>query len=255
MFYPTEKKLTESGAVKAIFFIWILSFGLASPICLMRKLKKHEYGFPDLEYVMTCEEHWPDQKGRIYYSIFSLVIQYLLPFVVVSYTYTKIYLKVNRGNSMARQERERERRLKKTNSLLVAMALAHCVSWLPLNTLNLIGDLYEDYFKDISKEVYLVSFFLCHLIGMSTVITNPLLYGYYNDNFRKACLEMAAFKFLKKTGYVSDIPYTVDDEGGESNMVRLTDNTLMSSVCKTNLSQFYKKKLNLDKGSVDDTSV
>lgn len=253
MFYPTEKKLTGKGAVKAIFFIWILSFGLASPLCLMRKLQRNETDLPDLEYVATCIEDWPE-KGRTYYSIFSLIIQYFLPFVVISYTYTKIYLKVNRGNSMARQEREREKRLKKTNSLLVAMALAHCISWLPLNILNLIGDLYEDYFKNISREVYYVIFFLCHLTGMSTVITNPLLYGYYNDNFRKACLEMAAFKFLKKNGDVSDIPYTVDDEGGDSNMVRLTDNT-MTTMCKTDLSVFYKKKLKMKVGSIDDTSV
>ncbi|XP_077285495.1 neuropeptide F receptor-like [Arctopsyche grandis] len=162
MLHPTGKKLEKKYALIVVFLIWIISLTLVSPLYTVRQLIRDE-NFTNFENVTICTEHWPVENGRAYYSTFSLVVQYVIPIVIVSFTYTKMYLKVNRRNHLggiSRKELERQQRLLKTNALLVAVALSQGVSWLPLNIINMI---------------------------------DPILYGFYNENLRKECLDMLCY--------------------------------------------------------------
>ena len=103
--------------------------------------------------------------------------------------------------------------------MLMLVATAHFLSWLPLNVVNLIGkkvgsrirwrlleklkknpdyhleiDLFFTYIVDlhytegdtlfINEEHMRITYAICHLASMSSAITNPFLYGYMNENFR-----------------------------------------------------------------------
>ena len=35
-------------------------------------------------------------------------------------------------------------------------------------------------------ETMMITFLLCHMLGVSSSCTNPILYGFINDNFLKA---------------------------------------------------------------------
>ena len=36
-----------------------------------------------------------------------------------------------------------------------------------------------------TEEDLVTAFGICHIIGMSSAVTNPILYGFLNKNFRK----------------------------------------------------------------------
>lgn len=190
MLYPAGKKLEKKYALIVVFLIWIISLTLVSPLYTVRQLITDE-NFTNFENVTICTEHWPVENGRAYYSTFSLVVQYVIPIVIVSFTYIKMYLKVNRRNHLggiSSRELERQQRLLKTNALLVAVALSQGVSWLPLNIINMIGDHFDEHIKNWTTFLFL--FFICHIIGLSSTISDPILYGFYNENLRKECLDM-----------------------------------------------------------------
>ncbi|UYV68402.1 NPY1R [Cordylochernes scorpioides] len=112
------------------------------------------------------------------------------PIISVSYTQICIKLRYRMGRRSTqlqeRQERDKKR-MRKTNILLVSIALIFGISWLPLNILNIWADISYP-FKDDSE--FRIVFACCHMVGMSSACSNPLLYGWLNDNFKKEFKEI-----------------------------------------------------------------
>ncbi|XP_050069996.1 neuropeptide F receptor [Anopheles maculipalpis] len=200
--YPTRDSLQLMGAIAILTGIWIISIVLASPMFITRQLIHYDVNLPSLgiEYVSYCIEDWPIAYGRVYYSAFTLCVQYVLPILIVSVAYLRIYLKLKHrlvvgtasstsgksGEAKPVRERERGRRMQRTNYLLISIALIFGVSWLPLNLFNLFADLYV---HSITQDI-MVAYAICHMAGMSSACSNPLLYGWLNDNFRKEFNEL-----------------------------------------------------------------
>lgn len=195
--YPMKKSLQHAEVCIILLCVWALAIFLASPMFIVRQIDHHELnqsvdGLPSsFDY---CVEWWAVDHGRAYYSIFSVVCQYLVPILTVSIAYSRITHNLSfRMSSMANRDssrRERqERRAKRTHTLLVAIALVYSISWIPLNVCNLLSDLLvirEGELLERTRVVYAV----CHLIGMSSACSNPILYGWLNDNFRKEFVEI-----------------------------------------------------------------
>jgi hypothetical protein len=80
--------------------------------------------------------------------------------------------------------------MKRTNSLLVSISLIFCISWLPLNIFNLVVDYWNPFGED--RQSMMIWYAVCHMMGMSSACSNPLLYGWLNDNFRKEFKEILA---------------------------------------------------------------
>ncbi|XP_049794600.1 neuropeptide F receptor-like, partial [Schistocerca nitens] len=194
--YPTRESLKKVGAAAILSLIWLLSLVLASPMFVWRSLDQHELNLPGLQYVSYCVEKWPVAHGRAYYSAFSLVFQYLLPIITVTIAYSRICRKLRyrisyvfyAASTRARKGKD-DRRMRRTNALLYSIALIFCVSWLPLNIFNLVVDVWNPF---SGSQAMLVTYAVCHMMGMSSACSNPLLYGWLNDNFRKEFLEIAA---------------------------------------------------------------
>lgn len=191
--YPTRDSLHRFGAVVILGCIWLLSIILASPMYFCRKLEVHSLNLPDfgLDTVAYCMEEWPIDHGRAFYSIFVLIIQYVLPIITVTVAYSRICKKlqyryvstvVKHENDTSRRKSRDDRR-RKTNSLLVAIALVYCISWLPLDIYNVVLDFSNPFGEDYHSMM--VVYAVCHMMGMSSACSNPLLYGWLNDNFRK----------------------------------------------------------------------
>ncbi|XP_050087557.1 neuropeptide F receptor [Anopheles aquasalis] len=216
--YPTRDSLQLMGAIVILTGIWIISIVLASPMFITRQLIHYDVNLPSLgiEYVSYCIEDWPISYGRVYYSAFTLCVQYVLPILIVSVAYLRIYLKLkhrlvvsttststtttsrararatNGDSQPGTRERERGRRMQRTNYLLISIALIFGISWLPLNLFNLFADLYV---HAITQDI-MVAYAICHMVGMSSACSNPLLYGWLNDNFRKEFNELLCRKDL-----------------------------------------------------------
>lgn len=195
---PAKDNLQMLGAFLILTLIWSIAILFSAPLFIYRSLKIYNINITSLDFkhkILYCEETWPELPffdGRVYYSIFSIFIQYFIPILVVSSAYMKIYFRLKKRfviaqNVPAVDERiqnrlnNRGRRMKRTNCLLISIALIFGVSWLPLNFFNLYADLNE---TKMTHTVYII-YAACHLFGMSSACSNPLLYGWLNDNFRK----------------------------------------------------------------------
>lgn len=185
------------GVAVILIVIWIFAILLASPLIFVKQLVHYDlnlqsYGIDTIAY---CIEEWPIEHGRAYYSAFSLCIQYMLPILIVTGAYTLIYDKLKNRISVSTttttitdRNLERGRRMRRTNCLLFSIAIIFGISWLPLNIFNLYSDIYlTDH--PVTQSI-MVSYAVCHMIGMSSACSNPLLYGWLNENFRKEFKEI-----------------------------------------------------------------
>lgn len=77
---------------------------------------------------------------------------------------------------------QRSRRLK-MNVLLATIALIFAGSWLPLNIFNILSDSKVSNVK-VDNSFYLINA-ICILFAMSSAVSNPFLYGFLNENFKK----------------------------------------------------------------------
>ena len=69
--------------------------------------------------------------------------------------------------------------------MILCIALVFFISWLPLNLFNIFMDLYPALMKPIISGNETVIYAVLHLFGLCNALTNPILYGYLNENFRK----------------------------------------------------------------------
>lgn len=182
------------GAFVVIIFIWSLALFLASPMIIFKRLVNHAINLRihGIDSVSYCIEDWPINNGRAIYSAFTLFVQYLLPIVIVSIVYLQINNKLNNRIpttiNVTRRNIRRSHRMRRTNCLLTSIAIIFGISWLPLNIFNLYSDVYLK--KEALSQDLLVIYAICHMMGMSSACSNPVLYGWLNENFKKEFREI-----------------------------------------------------------------
>ncbi|XP_077497911.1 prolactin-releasing peptide receptor-like isoform X1 [Amblyomma americanum] len=119
-----------------------------------------------------CEELWPSEHGRQLFGALTAAVQFLLPLAVVGGCYARV----------ARRLRRRSRRARRTQLMLLAMVLAFALAWLPLNVCNLLADFHA---ASVAWPLGDALFCAAHAAAMSSTCYNPLLYAWFNDNFRR----------------------------------------------------------------------
>ena len=95
-------------------------------------------------------------------------------------------VKTIRSTQLDSKKKSSRQRIRKTNVLLLSIAVIFGISWLPLNILNILMDV----MKWDDSATYRISFAICHMIGMSSACSNPLLYGWLNENFKKEFVDI-----------------------------------------------------------------
>ncbi|CAG0917196.1 unnamed protein product [Notodromas monacha] len=165
-------------------------------ISFSRRLHVFDVKLPELDTIPLCMEQWSHPLGGRYYSAASMIFIYIIPITTVSLAYKKICVKLRNRlgtkimnkTSSTRKAQMEDQKISRTNKLLASMALAFCISWLPLNVVNILDDF--DVIKYPNRATKFTIFALCHMTGMISACINPILYGYLNENFRKEFHEM-----------------------------------------------------------------
>lgn len=179
--YPTHTPLDNRGAIISIILIWMFSFLLASPLTFF----SHIDSVDSIRY--ECTELSSKQyfcELKLVYSIFGMLFQYLLPFIILLTVYTKIYERMKRRmrkhshiskappslqdqpsnvnllqtssrnsqiNSFQLLKEQKHlneiNRQRKVNILLFSIAIVFALSWLPLNINNMVMDFHLFYFN------------------------------------------------------------------------------------------------------------
>ncbi|XP_014677207.1 PREDICTED: neuropeptide F receptor-like [Priapulus caudatus] len=188
--YPTKENMQKVGSVLILGGIWLVAFLMATPMFIYHDaidLIPPDYGIT----LKVCAEVWPIAIGGFIYTVMTMLFQYVLPIVIVSAAYARIcrkleYRMVSHASATKDQRRRQqdERRKRKTNQLLIAIAVVFVISWLPINIFNLYMFYMGSHSKITSEQEYII-FAVCYMMAMSSACSNPLLYGWLNDNFRK----------------------------------------------------------------------
>ena len=152
----------------------------------------------DWSHVVYCVEDWEvggqnhDPVNRVYYSLFSLTVQYSIPFITISILYFSVYLKLKRMKVIRRNmtnhasdqaQRRNNKRDKRINIMLLTISMVFCFCWLPLNLIGTLMDYDYTLFGNATDRMNII-FMSCHIAGMCSACINPVIYGFCNEAIR-----------------------------------------------------------------------
>ncbi|KAJ4926382.1 hypothetical protein JOQ06_008556 [Pogonophryne albipinna] len=214
--YPFKHKMTISTSKLIIVIIWVLAVFIMCPSGVMlQATKEHRVrivlGSNDTSPFYWCRENWPNQEMRKIYTTVLFANIYLAPlslivvmYARIGYTLCKVTIpkmtgsvsvsEEGRGNNKPSMEGRLTITKKKNRviMMLLVVALIFILSWLPLWTLMMLSDyasLTEHQYRVINIYVYP----LAHWLAFFNSSVNPIIYGFFNENFRRGF--QAAFKF------------------------------------------------------------
>ena len=182
-------------------------------------LRGHKFAFhPGM---MIC--FYTIENTREKQAIYRIVFFTILPMVIVTCCYLRIYSSVKRHakrlqNTTDPDESEESRRHPQNTpdgttalgnrlslddilmtKLLFAIIFAFFVCWTPLYIITAIDTAYEKI--SLPRQVY---FFATYLVGVSS-IANPVIFGYMNATFREECKNLFKAVELKRMREVRHI--------------------------------------------------
>ncbi|XP_061715571.1 prolactin-releasing peptide receptor-like [Cydia pomonella] len=194
--YPFHPRMKLNTCIFIIVFIWIFSLVVTCPYGLFM-------GIQITNNKTYCEESWPADRSRKIFGVFTSVLQFVIPFLVIAICYTCVSIRLNDrarskpgAKNTKREEADRDRK-KRTNRMLISMVAIFGISWLPINVINIFNDFYA---AMTEWNYYYMSFFLAHSMAMASTCYNPFLYAWLNENFRKEFKQV--LPFFESTGGV-----------------------------------------------------
>ncbi|XP_067136649.1 neuropeptide F receptor-like [Centruroides vittatus] len=201
--------------------MWIISLILSLPICLSQTIKS--VGLPGILVYEKCIEQWAWPHGKGLYTLMIMTVQLVIPATVLAVMHFRI--KAHLNMSIAQHDSSCSERLNKELSrnrratmILSTIAIVFTISWLPWNVLNLVADFHP---SSMSPRNLYVAFAACHLIAMTSAVTNPILYGWLNTNIRQELIRMVT-AFLSMKGN-SNIRMEFDDSNVRTALAEMTN--------------------------------
>ncbi|AWP15603.1 putative neuropeptide FF receptor 2-like [Scophthalmus maximus] len=215
--YPFKQKLTIATSKLIIVIIWVLAVSIMCPSGVMLQVTKEQRvrivlrRNNDSRPFYWCRENWPNQEMRKIYTTVLFANIYLAPLSLIVVMYARIGFTLFKttippmrvggivsgegsgNNKLSMESRHTiSRKKKKVIMMLLVVALLFVLSWLPLWTLMMLSDyasLTEHQYRVINIYVYP----LAHWLAFFNSSVNPIIYGFFNENFRRGF--QAAFKF------------------------------------------------------------
>uniref|UniRef100_A0A8D9BV16 Neuropeptide Y receptor n=2 Tax=Cacopsylla melanoneura TaxID=428564 RepID=A0A8D9BV16_9HEMI len=197
--YPFQPRMQLGTCTALIVLIWVGSLLIALPYAYCMTLSKH------IDTVTVCDEDWSSESFQRVYGIIMSFSQFIIPFCIIAFCYIKVSLKLNDRaklkpgtKNLRREEWDRERK-KRTNRMLIAMVFIFGFCWFPINLINLVNDLHEDF---ASWYCYYIVFFITHSIAMSSTCYNPL--------YSLSCYNTFLYSLLQPVGTAITLPRVVE---------------------------------------------
>ncbi|ETN76906.1 7 transmembrane receptor [Necator americanus] len=166
--------------------IFVSSFTLtiiALDRCLLITRPNRELNFrPDTESGLIS-------PSRRLYGLSVLLSQFGIPALISSVCYWLIsrvmssQLERRRGQTLLKESEEKlVNRKARANRMMIAMVLGFIFAWMPLNAINL----YRDLGSSVGSPWFSTVFALCHVLAMTSAALNPVIYSWFNPQFRSA---------------------------------------------------------------------
>ncbi|XP_042324724.1 neuropeptide FF receptor 2 isoform X2 [Sceloporus undulatus] len=223
--YPFKQKLTIWTAVVIIVIIWVLAIAIMCPSAVMLKVEEEKHFRVVLDDgnktspIYWCREDWPNQDMRKIYTTVLFANIYLAPLSLIVIMYARIGITLFNTSLLAcgKQGQERhsvQKKKLKVIKMLIIVALLFILSWLPLWTLAMLSD-YADLSEDQLQIINIYVYPFAHWLAFFNSSMNPIIYGFFNENFRRGF--QAAFRFQLCSG--DGIPREMYSQRGPSNAI------------------------------------
>ncbi|XP_028895412.2 neuropeptide FF receptor 2 [Zeugodacus cucurbitae] len=179
---PSETRLTMWGVRFAIAFTWMGGFLIALPLALYRTYKVRVWrNFKE----MYCKEN-PQILPKYWYVLITVMVW--LPLSVMLICYSAIFYKLDRYEKrVLNREHPLAVSYKKTVAkTLFIVVIVFIVLRLPFTILVILRDQYittNDSYIHISFHIF---WYISQYLMFLNAAVNPLIYGFNNDNFRRA---------------------------------------------------------------------
>ncbi|XP_014255151.1 RYamide receptor [Cimex lectularius] len=199
--WPLKPRMSKSMAKLIILTVWLIAVATALPISYVTKLKK-PLNSPWHEECdrYVCAEVWNSNDARHLYSYSLLSLQYVVPLLVLLYTYTSIAVVVWGKSTPGEAETSRDMRMAKSKRkmiiMMVTVVVVFTICWLPFNILLLVWEANPNI--ELWQGLPFL-YFALHWLAMSHACYNPLIYCWLNARFRSAfCLTLKKLSCKRK---------------------------------------------------------
>lgn len=202
--YPFKQKLTISTASLIIVVIWFLAVSIMCPSGVMLQVTRE----PSVRILLGydnqtgpfywCKENWPNQGMRKIYTTVLFANIYLAPLSLIVIMYARIGITlfktaVPTGGKPGPDNRHHvSKKKQRVIKMLLIVALLFILSWLPLWTLMMLSD----YASLTDRQYRIINIYIypfAHWLAFFNSSVNPIIYGFFNENFRRGF--QAVFKF------------------------------------------------------------
>uniref|UniRef100_A0A3Q2XZ94 Neuropeptide FF receptor 1 n=1 Tax=Hippocampus comes TaxID=109280 RepID=A0A3Q2XZ94_HIPCM len=198
--YPFKQKLSISAAALIIVTIWVLAISIMCPSGVMLQVTREQSVRVLLGYdnktapFYWCRENWPNREMRRIYTTVLFANIYLAPLSLIVVMYARIGIALFKTSAPGGGESGRggvSKKKRRVIKMLLVVASLFILSWLPLWTLMMLSD----YARLTPRQQRIVNIYvypLAHWLAFFNSSVNPIIYGFFNENFRRGF--RAAFK-------------------------------------------------------------
>ncbi|XP_034488593.1 RYamide receptor isoform X2 [Drosophila innubila] len=188
--WPLRPRITKRYAKFIIAGIWFIALATAFPIPVVSRLVVPKSPWHEKCEKYICREDWPEEEQDYYYTVALFTLQFIVPLLVLIFTYTRIAIAVWGKRPPGEAENSRDQRMARSKRKMIKMMLTVVIvftsCWLPFNILQL---LLKDAEFAIWKPLPYV-WFAFHWLAMSHSCYNPIIYCYMNARFRGGFLQI-----------------------------------------------------------------
>ncbi|XP_054737098.1 neuropeptide FF receptor 2 isoform X2 [Anastrepha obliqua] len=179
---PTETRLTMRGVKFVIAFTWLGGFLIAMPLAIYRTYKVRQWkNFRE----MYCKEN-TDILPKYWYVLITVMVWF--PLSVMLICYSAIFYKLDRYE---KRVLNREHPLsvsykKKVAKTLFIVVVVFIALRLPFTILVILRDQYITNQDSTINNSFRIFWYISQFLMFLNSAVNPLIYGFNNDNFRRA---------------------------------------------------------------------
>ncbi|NWU87346.1 NPFF2 protein, partial [Onychorhynchus coronatus] len=208
--YPFKQKLTIPTAVTIVAVIWILAVAIMCPSAVLLQVQEEKHfrvilgPGNDTRPVYWCREDWPDPAMRKIYTTVLFANIYLGPLSLIVIMYVRISIALSHTAGAGKRSQEQRhstwKRKQKVIQMLIVVTLLFSLSWLPLWTLMLLSD----YASLSDLQLKLINIYIypfAHWLAFFNSSVNPIIYGFCNENFRRAFQDVFKLQLCSREFY------------------------------------------------------
>ncbi|XP_048763136.2 RYamide receptor-like isoform X1 [Ostrea edulis] len=178
--FPLHSRITYRRGKYVIALVWICAFSLSVVQLFIGRSSVYKGR-------VICNEEWPHPNSRALYTLFIMILTYMLPLIILLLTYTivgiMLWKRTAPGNKHYERDRHQLRSKIKVVKMLVIVVVMFGICWLPLHLFNLLGD-FTTVLRNVPHQHILGLFLSAHWLAMSNSFANPIIYGFTNETFR-----------------------------------------------------------------------